>query len=120
MTFIGLFAQYGPGKPSKGDSQEERLGWFKECLDKVAELRDSEHGLKSVALPWGIGCGLAGGDWGSYEEVIREWARGMEGVEVVLYKLEGSGTGREGGRGGGRGRGRGRGGRRGSGQERGT
>jgi hypothetical protein len=72
----------------------------------------------SVALPWGIGCGLAGGDWKVYEGAIREWARGMEGVEVVLYRLEGgtvTGRGRGRGRGrGGRGRGRGRG--RGTGQ----
>lgn len=86
---MGLFAQYGPGKPGKDDTKGQREEWFKTCLDKVGELKESEKGVRSVALPWGIGCGLAGGDWVVYEGIIKEWAKKNEDVEVAVYKLEG-------------------------------
>jgi O-acetyl-ADP-ribose deacetylase (regulator of RNase III) len=99
-TFIGLFAQYGPGKPAKEDTKKMREEWFRECLEKV-----KGEGVDRLALPWGIGCGLVGGDWEVYEEIIRDFAARNPGITVVVYKFEeavGTGTGR------GRGRGRGR------------
>ena len=76
-----------------------REGWFRRGLELVAGM----EGIERVALPWGIGCGLAGGDWGVYEGIIREFAERNEGITVVIYKFEGAIAGRRG-----RGRGRGR------------
>jgi O-acetyl-ADP-ribose deacetylase (regulator of RNase III) len=101
-AFIGLYAQYRPGKPSPQDSKTDREGWFRRCLD----LLEKVPGLTSLAMPWKIGCGLGGGDWGVYEGMIREWAEGHPDIAVTIYKLEES----HGGRGRGRGRRRGRGG----------
>lgn len=41
----------------------------------------------SVAIPYGIGCGLGGGDWSIVSKIIEEV---FFGVEVVLYKLSDS------------------------------
>jgi O-acetyl-ADP-ribose deacetylase (regulator of RNase III) len=101
--FIGLFAQYEPGKPSGDDSECAREEWFKYCLTLIEKV----SGVKSIAIPWQIGCGLAGGNWKVYEEMIREWAERHPDILVVIYKLEDSkGAGSRGGRGG-RGRSRG-------------
>ena len=45
-----------------------------------------KQGIEKVALPYGIGCGLAGGDWGVVEEIIKAK---LTDVNVVLYKYDG-------------------------------
>jgi len=40
---------------------------------------------KTVGLPYGIGCGLAGGDWTVVAEMI---SNAFESIHVVLYRLE--------------------------------
>ena len=61
-----------------------REEWFRYCLGLI----DKVDGVKSVALPWQIGCGLAGGDWIVYEKMIRDWAENHPDVLVAIYKLE--------------------------------
>jgi O-acetyl-ADP-ribose deacetylase (regulator of RNase III) len=99
---IGLYAQYCPGKPAPEDSKTEREMWFRQCLGLIEKV----PGVKSIAIPWQIGCGLAGGDWEVYEGIIREWAEAHPDINVVMYKLEESHP-NYGGRGARRGRGRG-------------
>ena len=45
--------------------------------------------LESVAFPYLIGCGLAGGDWQSYGAMVSDFARrvGEHGVRVTIVKL---------------------------------
>jgi hypothetical protein len=84
---IAMFAQYAPGKcgawkkqypAPKGleDTSDNRLKWFKSCLCEI-----EVQGVKRVAMPFKIGCGLAGGDWKEYERVLKE-----TDLEVVLYR----------------------------------
>lgn len=89
---ICLFAQYGMGKPysytNKGstavlDSFELRQKWFKLCLDEVAQLVPSGSAL---AIPFQIGCGLAGGDWKIYNKMITEWAANHPTLHLTMYK----------------------------------
>lgn len=79
---VNMFAQYGGGKPRGRDSQAARLDYFRQCLGQIAKL----PGLESVAFPFLIGCGLAGGDWTRYHAEIERFA-GIAKVPVVLYKL---------------------------------
>jgi hypothetical protein len=44
-------------------------------------------GLRSVAFPHLIGCGLAGGDWAVYERHLKAFAARNVGVRVALYQL---------------------------------
>lgn len=45
---------------------------------------NSEHYQKTIALPYGIGCGLAGGSWDVVYKIIDET---FDDYNVTLYKL---------------------------------
>jgi putative Appr-1-p processing enzyme family protein len=49
------------------------------CFDYIATNVD-----KSIAIPYGIGCGLAGGDWTEVEYLIKKCFRNND---VTIYKL---------------------------------
>lgn len=90
-TFVSMFSQYGMGRPYSynnsnhmfQDGANDRLRWFKECLSCVAKLQPA-----SVAMPFQIGCGLAGGNWVLYERAISEWADCNPNIRVVLYRIK--------------------------------
>lgn len=75
-----MFSQFQPGRK---DTSSMRLKWFQSCLICVEELSD----LKSIAFPYGIGCGAAGGHWPHYLECIKEFASRNPHVDVRIYKL---------------------------------
>ena len=85
---IAMNAQYGPGKPYKynqkqEDSFEKRLIWFYTCLFEISKLNP-----KSLAFPYNIGCGLAGGNWErDYYPAIKYFSEKFPKIEIVLYKL---------------------------------
>lgn len=68
LFVANLFAQSNFGR----DGRYTDYKALRECLTRV-----SEFGVRPVYLPFGIGCGLGGGDWnvvyGIIEEVI-PWA----------------------------------------------
>ncbi len=81
-TIICLLAQYGMGKPHdygqrEPDSYKLRLRWFQDALD---EINPDEY--SSVAIPYKIGCGLAGGNWNEYLPIIEEFDKK---IPVTLY-----------------------------------
>lgn len=78
---INMFAQYSPGKVKERETAEMRLKYFRECLAKIAEIPD----LESLAFPFLIGCGLAGGDWNLYLEELEAFAKTVK-VPVILYR----------------------------------
>ncbi|KAJ1444731.1 hypothetical protein M885DRAFT_552176 [Pelagophyceae sp. CCMP2097] len=94
-TLVALYAQRAPGLPRRSgdDSAETRLAWFELSLDALAELLDGrgEGAQRSVALPYNVGCGLAGGDWKLYSKTVDAFARD-HGVDVTLYDLDGAST----------------------------
>lgn len=72
-----LFGQRGYGKDKKQtDYVSLRLALIR--LEKTAR----KNGL-TVSLPYGLGCGLAGGDWDTVYEIIADI---FEETGVVLYK----------------------------------
>lgn len=107
---IGAFGQFAPGKPRPGaDSIDARTAAFLQCLDRIAGIPN----ITSVAFPFQIGSGLAGGDWSVYKGMIEQFAAENPHIRVAIYKLaDAQPTGRGGrGRGSGGARGGGRGGR---------
>lgn len=90
---VCAFAQWKPGnahrppryvkwaRASKGinDGPQERLVAFKKCLEKI----ESNLTIPEIAIPWMIGCGLAGGNWKDYKEAIEET---LVDTRVVFYK----------------------------------
>ena len=85
---INMLAQYYPGRSrfphSKTDGILVRQDAFKSCLIKIAKSAEPDE---SIAFPWGIGCGAAGGDWGVYLKMIQDFDNKVQN-EIRLYKLE--------------------------------
>jgi O-acetyl-ADP-ribose deacetylase (regulator of RNase III) len=88
---IAMFAQYCQGKPNTckdplnieiNDNAENRLNWFKECLEEIAKLSPT-----SVAIPYKIGCRLAGGNWTKYYKAIQEWSLKYPTLQITIYSL---------------------------------
>ena len=71
-----LFGQYEPGPAYNPGKLEQAL----EQLGNCARLMNW-----SVALPYKLSCGIAGGDW---DEVLAIIERTMEGVDCVIYQKE--------------------------------
>ncbi|XP_066976492.1 uncharacterized protein [Macrobrachium rosenbergii] len=73
------------------DMQENRVYWFRQALEELAGVV-REEGIDRVVIPYGIGCGPAGGNW------LQEYLLAVEafeaqvrrhGVQVVIVtKLE--------------------------------
>ncbi|EGD80553.1 swarming motility protein YbiA [Salpingoeca rosetta] len=80
---INMVAQRSPGRPRASETAEQRLEWFKECLAKIAANKD----IESVAFPYMIGCGLAGGKWEDYKAAIASFAARNPHIQVAIYKL---------------------------------
>lgn len=78
---INMMAQLTGGKPRYPETYEKRKEYFKACLDQISEISD----LESIAFPYLIGCGLAGGKWDEYEAILKGFADKVK-VPVVLYK----------------------------------
>lgn len=90
---ICAFAQYNHGKSGKyidplkldkkyGDSPDNRIQYFKDCLDLIASQK-----IKSIGFPYKIGCGLAGGCWEKYLSIIKKWSNDNPEIKVYIYKL---------------------------------
>ena len=92
---INLYGQFYPGGPSDDidevDHPDNRREWFALGLDKIAHsgiLHDGE----TIACPWQIGCGIAGGDWhGVYYPMLDRFAAivALNGVKTFVYRLPG-------------------------------
>lgn len=91
---IGIVGQLDFGMPGYkwsrvdpvDDSAAKRLLWFEDGLTRTLECTVSK-GYKTVALPYLIGCGLAGGDWAKYIAVIDDVAALYPALDVQLVKL---------------------------------
>ena len=77
---IGMMAQINGGKPKNPETQYSRLLLFLQCIEQLPSA-------KSIAFPFGIGCGIAGGNWDNYYKVINSWSKKHPETQVFIYKL---------------------------------
>lgn len=89
---VSLLGQYYPGTPkyptSKLDGTQAREKYFYHALLRLAQVPD----LESVAFPYKIGCGAAGGNWENYLGKITNFAKYVKeqyDTRVVIYQREG-------------------------------
>lgn len=59
---------------------------MKNCLRSI--YNDCKKYNESVAIPYKIGCGIAGGDWNKVYDMIEEIFSQDENVKCTIYKLE--------------------------------
>jgi O-acetyl-ADP-ribose deacetylase (regulator of RNase III) len=87
---VGVMGQYYPGGPGYGkhrdiDGPIVRQRYFHQALWELAQIEN----LESVAFPYGIGCGLAAGDWEVYFKILNNFADYLSGkVDVVIYQKD--------------------------------
>ena len=55
------------------------------CFDVIKEVAEDD-GLTTIAIPYNIGCGLAGGEWSVVERLIDE-IFGDTNLIIKIYKL---------------------------------
>jgi len=80
-----MFAQRKGGKPKDAnDTANLRMRWFDDCLRQIIQQAPD---TKSIALPYNIGCGLAGGDWSRYLGMICRFAQQYPHITISLYQL---------------------------------
>ncbi len=80
---INAYSQFYPSVSKYPcDSKQKRLFWFGQCLNQIAKIEN----LESVAMPFKIGCGTAGGDWNDYFETIKGFAYLVQ-IPVVLHDI---------------------------------
>ena len=91
QQIINMMGQYYPGGPGNtlhgknviDDYPEARIKYFRRCLYEIATTLPSSS---SYAFPWTIGCGIAGGDWGKYITILKNFESYIHG-DVTIYKL---------------------------------
>ena len=54
----------------------------------LPHLMEQVPGIRGVAFPDHIGCGLAGGDWQRYHSMISQFAACNPQLEVCIYQLD--------------------------------
>lgn len=81
-NIVCLFAQYKPGGSSLNDTKPDRIKWFEESLEEFIKKTSG-----TIAMPYNIGCGLAGGDWDSYIKIIKNLAQ-LYKRNITIYQYD--------------------------------
>src|SRR5690606_28034969 len=81
---IGIYGQYYPGSSnSSNDTEEMRKQWFFQGLKKIRKIPN----IESIAFPARIGCGLAGGDWNFYYNLLEKFSESLPNTDVTIYDI---------------------------------
>jgi len=85
---VNMMSQLLPGKSTTArDQPNHRIQWFVQCLQAISDYARSHPDLKrSIAFPWMIGCGLAGGLWATYARLLYNFAHQFK-FDVSVYRL---------------------------------
>ena len=91
---VGLMGQVFYGRPGVWSSRipgikdetSDRLVYFARGL-RLLHTWMRDHDACRVAFPSRIGCGLAGGEWSTYYEMLRMFAENHPEYTVVIYTL---------------------------------
>jgi len=80
---VNLFGQHRPGKAPTPEIRHQRLRWFQQGLEALLPIVMAAPNA-SVAFPYRIGCGLAGGSWPAYQTVLNKFAADL-GPDHPVY-----------------------------------
>ena len=80
----------------KLDTRTNRLGYFKSCLTELVddlnfmtminELDNTSPTITNICFPYKIGCGLAGGVWRHYHQLIDDFSRKVNQSVIIAKK----------------------------------
>ncbi len=87
---INMLGQYYPGiskyPNSNIDGIKAREKYFHQCLLRIAKISN----IESIAFPFRVGCGIAGGNWDHYLVIIENFAKYIYDTQkaiTLIYKL---------------------------------
>lgn len=83
---INMYSQYYPGKFNNSflnDNQSVREQYFTSSLKEISKIED----IKNIAFPYQVGCGLAGGNWEKYLNMLQDFADNNPNITVSLYQI---------------------------------
>lgn len=79
---VNMYSQFTYGKEKRQTNYEK----FEECLRRLRfYLKDCPD--KKVGFPYGIGCGLAGGDWNVIEGLLKKFSETVNN-DVYIVRLD--------------------------------
>lgn len=82
LIVINMYSQYRYGR----GAQMTDYGAFEQALTSILKRARKSPTTYKIGMPYGIGCGLAGGKWPVVLEIIERLSEEYE-QEVYLYKL---------------------------------
>ena len=89
---VGVCGQWAAGRPRKSiqpppylgaDKLADRVRWFEAGLQSLGDVVRS-RGLRTVAFPHGLDCGVNGGNWEHYRALLQQFAHCHPGLRVLL------------------------------------
>lgn len=85
---INMYSQYYPSQSKySNDSRKLRTEWFKKCLDIIGKELNNRNKDATLAMPYKIGCGSAGGNWEEYVKILTDFVNQYK-IRLTLYKYE--------------------------------
>ena len=85
LKICSVFGQNTIGKEKR---QTDYDAWKRVLPDIIFQLESKYHmnDIWTVRIPYGIGCGLGGGDWNTMIDLFEYYA-GYSPVDFIFYKL---------------------------------
>jgi len=72
------FIEKYPKPDGNRETRNDRVNWFKQGIQDI-ETQINEP----IAVPYKIGCGMAGGDWNTYEKILQD-----SSANFIIYKID--------------------------------
>jgi O-acetyl-ADP-ribose deacetylase (regulator of RNase III) len=83
QVIVNLFAQ----DDHDSTTQQTNYKAFYSCLLELKNWALRKYGLCSIAFPYKIGCGLAGGDWDIIRSMIEEVFYESLGIDIEIWEF---------------------------------
>ena len=82
-NIINMLAQYNAGGPNKYNTAIQREMLFKNCLKEIIKI--FPQGC-NIAFPAYIGCGLAGGNWKNYNQMLINFSQENKNFNILIVE----------------------------------
>lgn len=82
-TIVALHAQYYPGKPIY-ESESSRHTAFESALEDFHTKNQGKY--QKLGFPFGIGSGLAGGNWDIYKMLIENFKVSHPEYDIYIFR----------------------------------
>lgn len=86
LQVVNVYAQVGFGRDKKQTREDVLIDTIENILRSAKDNQPYGQRRISIGIPWRIGCGLGGGDWGLVLTELNRLYNEL-GVDLRLYKI---------------------------------